>query len=580
MHGLAGRVGSQPRHEVRILHDRRVVTRDGVTLSADVYLPQAAGPFPTIYQWTPYESSRDRFITWAIWFAKRGYAAVVQDTRGRYESGGEFYPYMREGEDAYHSLDWAAAQSWCNGRIGTWGRSYGAIVQWQLAPLSHPNLTCMAPHVIMDDYFNDCHYVGGAFQLALSLGAALIWTTNLATVTLEGGADLFLNPRVLRSLPLIDLDQQAIGKEIGFWRDWLRHPTNDAYWRAARHVGRYRTVSVPVFQQGGWFDAYAGAILRTYAAMTREAATERGRTGQKVLLGPWSHEEEVASRVGDLEFGPHASRVIRDDELRWYDCWLKDVDTGILEEPPIRLFVMGRNEWRGEDEWPLARTRFEPWYLRSNGRANSLNGNGSLSPEPPGAEPADHYDYDPEAPVPTVGGNNSLLTMTGNAVEPIVPGPIDQRPLERRDDVLCYTSRKLEEDLEVTGPIEAVLFAASSARDTDFVVRLVDVHPAGQAIFMAEGIIRARYRNSDERMELLERGEVAEYRIRMYPTSNVFKRGHRLRFDVTSSSFPRFSRNLNTGEDVGTGTRMEIAHQTLLHSAQYPSHVLLPVIPA
>jgi uncharacterized protein len=555
------RSGSTDRlHDVRLLHDCRVPMRDGITLSADVYLPRARGPFATVYQWTPYESTRDRFIAWGVWFAQRGYAAVVQDVRGRYESEGEFYPYVQEGSDAYDSLDWATGSAWCNGRIGTWGRSYGAIVQWQLAPLAHPSLRCVAPHVIMDDYFADCHYVGGAFQLALSLGAALIWTTSLSTVTLEPARHLFLNPRVLRHLPLIDLDVESIGREVAYWRHWLGHGTNDGYWRRIRHD--VEATTVPVFQQCGWYDAYAGATMRTFARLTGP---------QRVLIGPWTHEEEVDRRLGDLDFGADATRSIRDDELRWYDHWLRDVDTGLLDEPPIALFVMGANRWRREREWPLRETELTAWYLRSAG---------ALGVEPPGpSEPPDRYEYDPADPVPTLGGNNSLLTMMGGAELRVVPGPLDQRPLERRDDVLLYTSEPLRDDVEVTGPVEVVLYAASSARDTDWVIRLTDVYPDGRSIFLTEGILRARYRLGDERTEPLERNEVAEYRIRCYPTSNVFRRGHRIRLAVTSSSFPRFSRNLNTGEDVGTGTRTAVARQTVLHTAAYPSHAVLPVVP-
>jgi len=236
--------------------------------------------------------------------------------------------------------------------------------------------------------------------------------------------------------------------------------------------------------------------------------------------------------------------------------------------------VLGANEWRGEHEWPLARTELTPFHLRQGG-ALSVE-------EPRSGEPADRYDYDPADPVPTIGGVNSVQTMTQGAETPIRPGPLDQRVLECRDDVLTYTSEPLESDLEVIGPVEVLLYAASSARDTDFIVRLCDVYPDGRSIFLTEGIIRARYRGSveGESTELLEPGEVAGYRIRCYPLANVFRRGHRLRIDVTSSSFPRFSRNLNTGEDVGTGTRMQVAHQTILHTAEYPSHVLLPVIPS
>ena len=251
-----------------------------------------------------------------------------------------------------------------------------------------------------------------------------------------------------------------------------------------------------------------------------------------------------------------------------------------MSEPPISLFVMGANRWRHEHTWPLPGTEFVPFYLQSGGRANTLAGDGALSSEPPGSRPADTFDYDPADPVPTIGGNNSILMLTQHAVSPVVSGPVDQRTIERRDDVLCYTSAPLEADLEVTGPLEAVLYVASSARDTDFAVRLSDVHLDGRALVLTEGVIRARYRHGYEQVELLEPGEPTELRIHMYPTSNLFGRGHRIRVDVTSSSFPRWSRNLNTGEDVATGTRMVMANQTVLHSSEYPSHVLLPVIPS
>jgi hypothetical protein len=565
--------GSAPRYEARLLHDRRVPTRDGIALSADVYLPLAQGPFPTIVQWTPYESTRERFIGWGVFYARRGYAAVVVDVRGRYESDGVLDPWVRDGVDAQDTLTWAAGEQWCNGRIGTWGRSYGGVVQWQLAHLGHPNLQCIAPHVIHDDYFWDGYFTGGAFQLALTLGAAALWDSAMALVTGPSAADLLLNDRVFRHLPLIDLDQVTIGRKVSYWRLWWEHQTNDDDWHQFLH--RPEKVNVPIFQQGGWFDPYSGSHLRSFAGIG-------DRVPNRVLMGPWSHEEEVETFRGDVDLGPASVTVIREHDLAFYDRFLKDEADGWDDRPPLELFVMGANEWRGEHEWPLARTEFTPWYLHSGGRANTLSGDGRLGLDAPGnGEPADHYSYDPEDPVPTVGGNNSVLTMTQGAQTPILPGPRDQRVLERRDDVLCYTSEELDRDLDVVGPIEMVLYAASSAKDTDFIVRLSDVYPNGKAIFLAEGMLRARYRGSaaGESVELLEPNEVAEYRIRCYPAANVFRRGHRLRLDVTSSSFPRFSRNLNTGEDVGTGTRMQVAHQTVLHTSAYPSHVLLPVLP-
>jgi putative CocE/NonD family hydrolase len=531
-------------------------------LSADVYLPLGAQGLPTIVQWTPYESTRERFVAWGVWFARRGYAAVVVDVRGRYESDGQFTAWEHDGQDAHDTLTWAAGEQWSNGRIGTWGRSYGALVQWQLMHLGHPNLQAAAPQVIHDDYFWDGYWTGGAFQLALTLGAAALWSSALALITGPSAADVVLNDRIFGHLPLIELDEVVIGRKVDYWRLWWEHQTNDEYWQQFRH--RPEKVQVPIFQQGGWFDPYCGSHLRKFAAIG-------DRVSNRVLMGPWSHEEEVESFRGDVDMGPQSVTVIRDHELVFYDRFLKDESNGWDERPPLELFVMGANEWRSYETWPVAGTELTPWYL-GDGGALGLDG-----PKP--GEPADRYVYDPRDPVPTMGGVNSVLTMTQGAQTPVVPGPRDQRELERRDDVLSYTSGELDRDLEVIGPVEMLLYAASSAKDTDFIVRLVDVHPDGKAIFVTEGIIRARYRNSHEgdSTELLEPGEVAEYRIRCYPAAIVFKAGHQIRLDVTSSSFPRFSRNLNTGEDIGTGTRMEVARQTVLHTDRYPSHVVLPV---
>ena len=436
----------------------------------------------------------------------------------------------------------------------------------------------MAAHVFPEDYFAEYHYAGGAFQLALCLLAAVIWTTNYATVT--NAAELFFKRQFTRHLPLIDLDVEAIGREIPFYRDWLAHPTDDDYWQQFSGRGRYQDIGVPIFQQAGWYDPYADSQLRRWRSMAEEGKTELARANQKILVGPWGHNAPESSRFGEVDFGPLADVNMSEIELRWFDHWLKGIDTGFLAEPPIEIFVMGANVWRAEHEWPLRRTQFTAYHLHSHGRANSLGGDGWLDSEPPGAEEPDRYDYDPENPVLSLGGNSSIGHWAGTADEPVVSGPLDQRPIERREDVLVYTSAPLERDLEVTGPIEVILYAASSARDTDFAIKLVDVFPDDYAQNLADGILRARYRHGYDRTQLLEPGEVAELRIKLAAISNLFKAGHRIRLDVTSSNFPRFSRNLNTGGDVATDTRMQVAHQTVLHSGRYPSRVVLPVIPS
>ena len=570
--------GSQPIHDIRFLYDLKCPVRDGVKLSTDVYLPRGGGRWPVIFLRTPYETTHGPHIEWACWWARRGYACVIQDDRGKFESEGVFYAYHDDGPDGHDALEWIAHQPWCDGKIGMSGRSYGGIVQWQLAPYRSPYLTALAPQVIMGDYFGDCHRIGGAVQWALTMAAALTFHTAVAFTQL-GATHIFGNQRTYRHLPLVTIDEEVIGRPIPFYRDWFEHGVYDDYWRAINTEAKLHEIDIPAYQQAAWYDPYTASAFRMFNGLRERGYSDRARQNQKIYCIPWTHHIPESSKLGDLDFGPQGYVDLKIEDLRWFDYWLKGIDTGIMDEPPIRLFVMGANEWRFEREWPLARTQWTPFYLHSGGHANTLYGDGTLDPEPPGAEPADRYDYDPQNPVPTLGGNNSTWTLMKFAQDQIFPGPLDQRPLERRDDVLVYTSRVLEQDLEVTGPLEVVLYAASSARDTDFTAKLVDVYPDGKAIHLAEGILRGRHRASLEQVEFLETGEVTEYRIQLAPTSNLFRVGHRLRLEVSSSNFPRFDRNLNTTDPVGFGTQMQVAHQTVLHNGQYSSHILLPLIP-
>ena len=564
---------------VRFLIDRRVPMRDGVDLSVDITLPAGEGPFPVVFTRTPYESNSLRTLGRGLWWAQNGYAFVSGDCRGRYESEGEFYPYHPDGPDGHDTLEWIARQPWSNGKIGTAGGSYGGLFQWQLAPLGSPHLTAMAPHVIGDDFFSDIYNIGGAFQIGLALGASVIYGTNLAVLDV---GEIYDNGGVLGHLPLIDMDVEAIGKEIPWWRDALEHSTYDDYWKQIDQSLHHSKIDAPAFMRCGWFDAYPDGTFRLWKGMTENGKTERARNNQKVLMGPWTHGEPTGTKLGDIDFGAHSYIEIIEEEKRWFDYWLKGIENGVTDEPPIKIFVMGKNEWRFEDDWPLARAQLTPYYLHSGGRANTLSGDGTLSPQAPVEEQPDNYVYDPENPVQSIGGNLSTggWSWTQGSEYAIVVGPVDQRVLERRDDVLVYTSDVLERDVEVTGNLEVVLYAASSALDTDFTARLVDVYPNSQSMVITEGIIRARYRDGFEKTELLKPGEVYRYRIQLYPTSNVFLKGHQIRVDISSSNFPRFSRNLNTGEDVATGTRMQVANQTILHSSDHPSHIILPIIPS
>ena len=575
---MSGALASQPVHAVRLVHDLQMSTRDGTVLSADLFRPQDGKQFPTLFLRTPYESLLPMHIEWAVWWARRGYAVLIQDCRGRFKSQGTFYAYHDDGLDGHDALAWIAEQPWCNGKIGMSGRSYGGIVQWQLAPHRSPHLTALNPQVIMGDYFRDYHRIGGAVQWALTAMAAITFSTSVSLTQL-GCTHLFGNQRFYRHLPLITADIEAIGRPIPFYRDWFEHDLYDDYWRAINTEEQLHKIDVPVYQQAAWYDPYTAAMLRMWNGLRAHGYSPRARRNQKIYVIPWTHHIPDSSRLGDLDFGPEGYVDLNREDLRWFDYWLKEIDNGIMDEPPIRLFVMGANMWRFEHEWPLARTVFTPYYFHSNGHASSSSSDGTLNLDVPGSEPADHFDYDPIDPVPTLGGNNSTWTLMKFAADQVQPGPIDQRPIERRNDVLVYTSQPLDSELEVTGPILVVLYAASSARDTDFTAKLVDVYPDGRAIHLAEGILRARHRHGFTAADFLQPNEIEQYRIELAPTSNLFRRGHRLRVEISSSNFPRFDRNLNTGDPIATATRMRVAHQTVLHTQQYPSHIVLPIIP-
>ena len=563
---------------VRFLIDQRVPTRDGFDLSVDVILPGGNGRFPAVLLRTPYESAAQRSLERGTWWAERGYAFVTADCRGRYESEGSFYPYHPDGPDGHDTLEWIAGQPWSDGKVGMAGSSYGGLVQWQTAPLGSPHLAAMAAHVICDDYFSNYHYVGGAFQLGLSLMAGVTFNTNMPV---PGFGPVFDHGRVWNHLPLIELDIKTIGREIPWYRDWLAHSKYDDYWKEIDTSRQFENIDVPVFIRCGWFDAYPDATFRLWNGMKARGKSDLARNSPRVLMGPWTHSEPEGTRLGDLDFGPESLKVIVEEERRWFDYWLKGIENGVMDDPPLRIFVMGINEWRAEHEWPLARTQFTPYYFHSQGNANTALGDGFLSPSAPTNEPSDQFTYDPARPAPSVGGNLSTASWpwTEAGENPIIAGPVDQRVIERRGDVLVYTGDRLEDDLEITGPLEVVLYASSSAPDTDFTARLVDVHPNGQAIVLAEGILRARFRKGFDQEIMLDPGTIEQFRIQMYPTSNVFLKGHRIRVDISSSNFPRFSRNLNTGEDIGTGTRMQVAHQTVAHTGDFPTHIILPIIP-
>ncbi len=542
-------------NDVRVLSNVQVPMRDGVHLAADVYLPAGVSSGPVILSRTPYEASSDRFISLGVYFARRGYVVVAQDCRGCFRSeGAEFRPWFDDAADGYDTLEWLGQQAWCGGPVGMWGPSYMGYNQWQVAPLRHPLLKALIPQVSPSDYWRQGAYVNRPTFLMMNELMMLLWASSRA---MSIRTDLYDHNR-----------------------------TYDGYWRTISNENKFAEIGdIAAFNQCGWYDAYAGSAFINFNGLVEHGRSEFTRRNQRVLIGPWSHslnhapgqlQHDVISRttLGDYDFGPASLYPLAQEQLRWFDYHLKGIANGVAEEPPVHIFVMGINEWRTAPSWPLPGTQLVSWYLDSGGSANSLYGDGRLVIEPPGQSRPDGFTYDPERPVPSLGGNHSMQTWE----HIITVGPIDQRPLERRDDVLVYSSAPLERDLEVTGPVIVKLFAASSAPDTDFTARLIDHYPSGYAQNICEGVVRARYRSSREQPELMQPGEIYELSIDLQVTSNVFRRGHRIGVDISSSNFPRFDRNLNTGLNNNTTSELRVAQQTIFHDAQHPSCVILPVV--
>ena len=377
-----------------------------------------------------------------------------------------------------------------------------------------------------------------------------------------------------RHLPIIKA-ADALGHHPAHYADWVEHPTPDSYWKTIRTPETIAQIKAPGLFVGGWYDIFIRGMLEEFNILREKGASKEVRQGTRTIVGPWLHfGADTPRQVGSVDYGPGSIIDLMALKARWFDHWLKGVDNGSASDAPVRLFVMGDNVWRDEWEWPLSRTKFTNWYFHGNGRANSLYGDGLLSDQAPTSdEPADHFVYDPTDPVPSMGGKNCCFPETH------LIGPYDQRPVERRDDVLVYTSEPLEADLEVTGPIVASLYVSTSAVDTDFTVKLVDVYPDGRALNLCDGIAVGRYRESVEKPSPLTPGEVYELKVDIGVTSQVFKRCHCVRVEVSSSNFPRYARNLNTGAPLGTSTTLLAARQTVFHDQVRCSHIVLPVIP-
>ena len=559
---------SPAKYPVKLQINVKVPMRDGVNLSAKIYRPDAPGKFPGLLMRTYHSGGTDM----AAYLAQLGYAVALVDVRGRYDSDGVWEFYVNEPRDGYDTQQWLGQQSWCNGEIGTFGHSYNGFTQLMPAPLRCPYVKCLVPSSAQQTNFGHI-YNDGVMQLNMVFTAGLFGAGRTLQPTIAGvygGVPILNYDELFRRLPLISaLDDIS---DLPHVRDWIRHPKYDDYWKAYGIKDKYGEINVPAYFITGWYDNLVHETFRNFKGFRKQGGSPEAREGAKIIAGPWTHAINHIGKEWAVDFGSDASIDINDLHIRWYDFWLKDIKNGIDQEPPVKIFVMGHNKWRFENEWPLARTQFTNYYLHSDGKANSLHGDGTLSTSlPQKNEPQDLYVYDPENPVPTLGGQIST--------HPELQGPRDRRPVQKRDDVLVYTSAPLREDLEVTGPVEVKLYASSSTVDTDFTATLTDVHPDGSAIHVCEGIRGARFRESLENPTLIEPGKVYEYIISLWETSNVFKVGHRIRLEISSSNFPRYARNQNTGHPFGLSAEMKTAKQTIYHDALYPSHLILPVIP-
>ena len=544
-----------------------VEMRDGTILRADVHRPDSGGPYPVLVMRTPYGKKRN-----VDSFVKAGYIVVCQDARGRYESDGKWESFLRfethDGEDGYDTVEWAAKLPGSTGKVGTFGASYNAFLQWRLAPLRPPSLVAMSALSILGRY-TDLEGPG-----TIRPGRRLQWWMFSMSPDMRKRSGRQVSEayrkiadrqsqEYLWFLPWLELPRGAFEDETEAVHYWLNNPHTDP-WKLDEDV---KEISVPNFDVVGWHDHCNGDML-LYRTMVKEANTETARRGSRIIIGPWSHSGRGRRSYGNIDFGPEAQMDTRALEIRWFDYWLKGRENGVDKDAPVKIFVMGENRWRDEQHWPLRRTEDRILFVTSGGHANTPAGDGKIVEHRPGSPGSDRYEYDPADPVLTLHGKGSFTHAS------------DQRPLADRQDILVYQSEPLSERIEVTGNPVVELYAASSAPDTDWFVRLIDVAPDGLARDVSMGLVRARYREGLDKPKLLTPGEVVKYTIRMNATSNAFLPGHRIRLDVTSSDFPNYDRNHNTAADQNADATLVTAEQTIHHGGSQATRIILPQVPS
>jgi len=551
-----------------------VPMRDGVDLSADIWLPPASqgdGPWPVLLLRTIYDNQEARYIEWTREFTARGYAVVMQDCRGRGDSDGEWEPYVCELYDGYDTHEWIGQQNWCDGNIGTFGLSYPGFTQTLPATLRSKYLKAVAPIASQQDNYGH-HRVDGVIHHNVSFAFLNMLGRSMQYESLKH----FDQDTFFFALPL-DTAMEKVSTTHPYYAGVIAHEQYDEWWSSYSLRDKYDQVDIPSYFITGWFDSLSNENFKLFNGWSKNARSEEARKKTKLLVGPWSHQIAPWGRVpmgengeyADRTFGKQALSDVIEMHMHWYDQQLKGINTGIDDEAPIRLFVMGENVWHDEYEWPLARTEWTKYYLHSSGNASGKYGTLSVK-APSSEEPVDQFIYDPANPVASLGSQYQTFDFCG---------PHDRSELQQRDDILTFTTAPLTEDTEVTGPIRATIWASSDAIDTDFTAALTDLEPDGKAIALCEGIVRTRFRNGTDKPEMMTPGDIYEFEIDMWNTSNMFKNGHSIRVEISSSNFPRYNRNLNSGNPIATDTEITIANQTIYHDSDHPSHVTLPVIP-
>ncbi|NJC66061.1 CocE/NonD family hydrolase [Planosporangium flavigriseum] len=568
--------------------------RDGTTLRADVYRPLTDAKVPVILMRLPYDKdgAEQRAETYERpeFYAQHCYLVVIQDVRGQYKSPGEWYPFKHEMTDGYDSVEWAAALPGSNGKVGMYGYSYVGATQWLAATQTPPHLVTIIPTHTGSDYYDGWTYQNGALSLAFaeswplsSIGKSYAEQRGDWQLSAEMERNLGqLNDTWYSHLPLKTFPPLHPGDpEVApYFFDWLNHPTYDAYWQQWAPKERYDKVKVPVLNIAGWYDSFLTGGIENFTGMKARGGSQLARANQQLVIGPWIHSNWTRYQPNVInplmDYGPAADNPVDELQLGWFDHWLKGKRNQVSQDPAVRLFVMGANRWLRAGNWPVPGTEYRDYYLASQGQANSASGNGRLERAASSGKGAatDSYRYDPKNPVPSAGGH----ACCGPPTTPM--GPAEQSAVEARNDVLVYTTEKLQRDLVVAGPVSVRLFASSSAVDTDFTAKLVDVQPDGRTMILNDGIVRASYRDSLTNPSPITPGKIYQYDIEVWPTANMFKAGHQIRLEISSSSFPAYDRNPNTGEAFGTSANTKVADQVIYHDPQHPSALRLPVLPA